>query len=113
MFPNAHVEACDTDADAVAIATENARLNGVFEKITFRVGTVEETTASADLVCANLTADMITVMLPSLISVTCGHLVLSGILDTQSEALRARMQECGLSEPCETMQDGEWIALVV
>ena len=113
MFPNARVEACDTDADAVAIATENARLNGVAEKITFRVGTVEETTGSADLVCANLTADVINVMLPSLISVTCGHLVLSGILDTQSEALRARMQECGLSEPCETMQDGEWIAIIV
>jgi ribosomal protein L11 methyltransferase len=113
MFPDAHVEAYDTDADAIAIASENARLNGVAEKITFRVGTIEETTASADLVCANLTADVIAAMLPSLISVTCGHLVLSGILDTQSEALRARMLECGVSDPCETMQDGEWLALVV
>lgn len=113
MFPNAHIEACDTDADAGAIASENARLNGVAENITFRVGTVEETTASADLVCANLTADVIAAMLPALAAVTCGHLVLSGILDTQSEALRARMQECGMTEPCETMQDGEWIALVV
>jgi ribosomal protein L11 methyltransferase len=113
MFPDAQVEAYDTDADAIAIASENARLNGVAERITFRVGTVEETTASADLVCANLTADVISAMLTSLISVTCGHLVLSGILDTQSEALRARMLECGVSEPCETIQDGEWIALVV
>ena len=113
MFPEAHVEAYDTDADAIAIASENARLNGVAERITFRVGTVEETTASADLVCANLTADVIAAMLRSLISVTCGHLVLSGILDTQSEALRARLLECGVSDPCETMQDGEWIALVV
>jgi len=113
MFPNAQVEAYDTDADAVAIASENARLNGVAEKITFRVGTVEETTASADLVCANLTADVIAAMLPALISVTCGQLVLSGILDTQLEALQARMLECGMSEPCEIMQDGEWIALVV
>jgi len=113
MFPEAHVEAYDTDGDAIAIASENARLNCVAERITFRVGTVEETTASADLVCANLTAEVIAAMLRSLISVTCGHLVLSGILDTQSEALRARMQECGVSDPCETMQDGEWIALVV
>jgi len=113
MFPDAHVEAYDTDADAIAIASENARLNGVAERITFRVGTVEETTASADLVCANLTADVIAAMLPSLISVTCGHLVLSGILDTQSEALRARMLECGVSDPSETIQDGEWLALVV
>jgi len=113
MFPDAHVEAYDTDTDAIAIASENARLNGVAERISFRVGTVEETTASADLVCANLTADVIAAMLPSLISVTCGHLVLSGILDAQSEALRARMLECGVSDPCETMQDGEWLALVV
>ena len=113
MFPDAHVEAYDTDADAIVIASENARLNGVAERITFRVGTLEETTASADLVCANLTADVIAAMLPSLVSVTCGHLVLSGILDTQSEALRARMLECGVSDPCETMQDGEWLALVV
>lgn len=113
MFPDAHVEAYDNDADAIAIASENARLNGVAERITFRVGTVEETTASADLVCANLTAEVISAMLTSLISVTCGHLVLSGILDTQSEALRARMLECGVSDPCEIMQDGEWIAMVV
>jgi ribosomal protein L11 methyltransferase len=113
MFPDAHVEACDTDADAIAIASENARLNGVAEKITFRVGTVEGTTASADLVCANLTADVIAAMLPSLVSVTCGQLILSGILETQSEALRARMLECGVSDPRETMQDGEWIAIIV
>lgn len=113
LFPDAHVEACDTDADAIAIAIENARLNGVAERITFRVGTVEETTASADFVCANLTADVIAAILPSLISVTCWHLVLSGILDTQAETLSARLLEGGVSEPCETMQDGEWIAMIL
>ena len=113
LFPSGHIEACDTDADAVAIAHENAWLNGVGDKITFRVGTIEETTASADLVCANLTADVIMGALPALLSVTCGHLVLSGILDSQVEAVHARLLECGVSEPCETMQDGEWVALVV
>lgn len=113
LFPDAQIEACDTDAEAVAIARENARLNGVAEKIRFRVGTVEETTASAEFVCANLTADVIIAILPRLVSVTCGHLALSGILDTQVEDLRARLLECGVSEPCETVQDGEWIAIVV
>ena len=113
LFPDAQVEACDTDAEAVAIARENARLNGVGEKIAFRVGTIEETTASADFVCANLTAEVIATLLPSLVSVTCWHLVLSGILDTQAEAVRVQLLECGISEPCETFQDGEWIALVV
>jgi ribosomal protein L11 methyltransferase len=113
LSPDAHVEACDTDAEAVAIARENARLNHVGEKITFRVGTIAEATASADVVCANLTADVIVAMLPSLLCVTCWHLILSGILDTQAEAVKARLRECGVSEPCEIIQDGEWIALVL
>jgi len=113
LFPEAEVEACDIDAEAIAIAIENARLNGVAERITFRVGTIAETTASADLVCANLTADVIASMLPSLVSVTCGHLILSGILDTQTEELRRQLLESGVSDPTETLQDGEWIALVV
>jgi ribosomal protein L11 methyltransferase len=113
LFPDAHIEACDTDATAIAIAGENARLNGVAEKINFRVGTVEETTASADLVCANLTADVIGRNLTSLMAVTCGRLILSGILDTQLEALKVRLLECGVSAPSEIIQDGEWIALIL
>ena len=113
LFPDARIEACDTDAEAIAIARENARLNGVAEKIAFRVGTVEEATASADIVCANLTADTIGPILPSLLSVTCGHLILSGILDTQAEAIKARLLECGGSAAFEIIQDGEWIALVI
>src|SRR5688500_14389430 len=35
MFPDARIEACDTDADAIAIAVENARLNVVAEEISF------------------------------------------------------------------------------
>jgi ribosomal protein L11 methyltransferase len=113
LFPDANIEACDTDAEAVAIARENARLNGVDDKINFRVGTVEDATASADLVCANLTADVITALLPSLLSVTCGHLVLSGILDSQAAAVNVRLLECGVSGPVETLRDGEWVALIV
>lgn len=113
MVPGARIEACDTDAEAVAIACENARLNHVGEKITFRVATVETSTASADLVCANLTADVIMPLLPSLLSVTCGRLILSGILETQEEAVNARLRECGVSVPSEIIQDGEWIAIVV
>jgi ribosomal protein L11 methyltransferase len=113
LFHDARVEACDTDPDAIAIARKNARLNGVEERITFRVGTVEEGTASADVVCANLTADVILDMLPTLIGATCGRLVLSGILDSQAEAINARLLECGVDTPHEIMQDGEWIAIIV
>jgi ribosomal protein L11 methyltransferase len=113
LFPDARIEAIDTDALAVEIAAENARLNAAEINIEFRVGSVDETTASADFVCANLTADVIVSILPQLIGATCGRLVLSGILDVQLEAVRARLQESGVSEPLETMSDGEWVALIV
>lgn len=112
LFPDARIEAIDTDALAVEIAAENARLNNV-ANIEFRVGPVDETTASADFVCANLTADVIVSILPQLIGATCGRLVLSGILDVQLEAVRARLQESGVSEPLEIMNDGEWVALIL
>src|SRR5678815_4376709 len=85
LFPEAHIEACDTDADAVAIAQENARDNGVVNNIEFRIGTIDDASPSADLVCANLTADVILTMLGALVNLTCGKLVLSGILETQVE----------------------------
>jgi ribosomal protein L11 methyltransferase len=112
LWPDARIEACDTDAEAIAIARENARLNGVAEKITFRVGTVEEATASSDMVCANLTADVILKLLPSLLDATCGRLVLSGILDAQAEAVNARLRECGVTEPSKILRDGEWVAII-
>ena len=105
MFPDARVDACDTDADAIEIARENAKANGV--DIEFRVGSVEETTPSADLVCANLTADVILQILPALIGVTCGKLILCGILETQIEQIANVLGEV------EITQDGEWVAIVI
>jgi ribosomal protein L11 methyltransferase len=113
LFPNARIQALDTDAQAIEIARENARLNGVADSIEFRVGSTDEPTASADLVCANLTAGVISSIVPQLIGTTCGRLILSGILDVQLEAVRARLGECGVADPLEIMSDGEWIALIV
>lgn len=112
MFPDASVRACDTDSEAVEIARENARLNGLGNRIDFRAGSLDEQTPSADLVCANLTAPVIVDLLPALIGVTCGRLVLSGILDSQVELVEARVLELG-SAILESQQDGEWVSLVV
>jgi ribosomal protein L11 methyltransferase len=112
LNPAARVEACDTDADAVSIARENARLNGVGARIAFRVGTINDETASADLVCANLTADVILPLLPALTSATCGRLVLSGILDTQADAVRSALRALGIRD-CETRAAGEWVAIII
>ena len=112
LRPHDPVEACDTDETAIAIARENAELNGVSQQINFRVGSVDDTAASADLVCANLTADVITQILPALVGLTCGKLILSGILETQIEMVRAGLHACGIDD-FEIAQDGEWIALIV
>ena len=110
---DARVEACDTDAEALAIAEENARLNDVAGQIAFRVGTIAEPTASADVVCANLTADVIVPLLPALLGATCGRLILSGVLDTQVDLVSAALQQKGINSALEVIQDGEWVAIVI
>ena len=114
LFPSAHIEACDTDADAVEIARENARLNDVAELIEFRTGSVgDSSTSSADLVCANLTADAIITLLPALVAATCGRLILSGILESQLDDVVGRLRELSAAGNYVIMQDGEWVAIVV
>jgi ribosomal protein L11 methyltransferase len=111
MYPNAEVSACDNDAEAVDIARENAALNQTAE-ITFSVGTIDNTTASADFLVANLTADVILSLLPALVGVACGRMVLSGILTEQEEAIRIALHQHGVDEITEVMYDGEWLAIV-
>ena len=112
LSPQARIEACDTDEMAVAIARENAEANGVLNQIEFRVGSIDEATASADMVCANLTADVIERMMPALVSLACGKLILSGILETQIEMVQSALLACGITD-FETAQDGEWVALII
>ena len=113
ISPVARVEAFDIDDEAVAIAAENARLNNVAGQITFRTGTIDESTQSADLVCANLTADVIVDLLPALLAVTCRRLVLSGILQSQVNTVLGRIRESGGPEPIEVTNDGEWSAIIL
>jgi len=112
LFPEAPIEACDTDETAIVIARENAELNSVSEQINFWTGSIDDSTASADLVCANLTADVITSMMPALVGVTCGKLILSGILETQIEMVQAALHQSGIDE-FEITQDGEWVSLII
>ena len=110
LFPQAHIEACDTDETAIEIAGENAKLNAV--QINFWAGSIDDSTASADLVVANLTADVITSIMPALVGVTCGKLILSGILETQIDMVQTALHDCGIDQ-FDVEQRGEWIALIV
>jgi ribosomal protein L11 methyltransferase len=112
LFPEARIEACDMDETAIAIARENAELNLVAGQINFWTGSIDDSTASADFVCANLTADVITSMMPALVGVSCGKLILSGILETQVEMVQTALHQSGIDD-FEIAQDGEWVSLII
>jgi ribosomal protein L11 methylase PrmA len=50
-------------------------------------------------------------ILPTLVNVTCGRLILSGILETQTKSLLAGLGNCGISD-VEITQDGEWVSMI-
>jgi ribosomal protein L11 methyltransferase len=110
--PAAHVEGYDTDPEAIRIALENAAANGVADRIDFHIGSIDEGTSSADFICANLTADVVVSLLPTLVGLCCGRLVLSGILETQIQAVIDRLAQLAITE-VEITQDGEWVAITV
>ena len=102
----------DTDADAVQIAIENAKLNGVGSKIEFHVGAIDESISAFDFVCANLTLDVILPTLQLLLSKAKRYLVLSGILKTQEAEIASRLNDLPVGDlRIETA--GEWISVAI
>lgn len=104
--------ACDTDADSIKIARENAELNGVASKIDFQIGPISDATPIFDFVCANLTIDVILPMLPLLLKKAARTLALSGILVEQEEMIVAALVEAGVTNFC-IERLGEWIAVTI
>jgi ribosomal protein L11 methyltransferase len=103
--------ACDTDEDAIGIARENAKLNGV-DDIEFIVGSITDETLEFDLVCANLTIDVILPLLPLLITKARRALVLSGILVEQEGMIVSELTAMGMSNSS-IERSGEWIAVTI
>lgn len=108
----AKILACDTDADAVAIARENAAMNGVRSQIKFFTGPISQETDRFEFVCANLTADVIIPILPLLIEKTGETLVMSGILAEQEESVLNALPH-SLAGRCRVAHSAEWISMTV
>lgn len=104
--------ACDTDADSIKIAKENATANGANDCIEFIQGTINDHTPAFDFVCANLTIDVIVPMLPVLLAKTRKLLVLSGILAEQKEIIFGELQKFEISNFKFEIK-GAWIAVVI
>jgi ribosomal protein L11 methyltransferase len=112
LFPRAMVAAYDNDPEAIEIARENAVLNET-RNIEFHSESIDETTASASLVCANLTAPVILQLLPPLVGASCGRLVISGVLDSQVELIEDALRALGINDLVEIAHEGEWVAMIV
>jgi ribosomal protein L11 methyltransferase len=103
----APVCAFDNDPDAVAIARENAALNGV--AIAFETCDLAANTARADVVVANILAP---VLVEAAVLITAavrpgGVLVISGILDAQYAGVLAAFVRRGFAEHANVLID-EW-----
>ena len=105
----------DIDPLAIDNARENRALNGV-PAAAFEIaeGSVAEVAGrSFDLVLANILARPLMEMAPELVSALAGGgaLVLSGILESQADAVEGAYRAQGLPAARRTI-DGEWCALL-
>lgn len=105
-----HVVAVDNDPVAVASAEENAAVNGV--AVENRLGSASDLAGEADLVVANILAEVIIAIAPDLYRITRpgGRLLATGIItrkaDDVAEALSARGYQV-----VSRAHEGDWVLL--
>jgi ribosomal protein L11 methyltransferase len=115
LRPGSRVVGFDVDPEAVAVAMENAAINGVADEIEIEVNKLSSYHGQGfDLVLANLTADALIPLSPEFPQVLKpqGALVVSGILREQTDDVRAALESQNLSV-IEMKPDGEWVTLVL
>ncbi|HEY8423317.1 MAG TPA: 50S ribosomal protein L11 methyltransferase [Clostridia bacterium] len=90
----------DNDASAVKVAQENVEFNNMTPKAEIIWGTIENTDAIADVIFANITADILISIKNSLYQrlKKDGILVLSGIIDLKLDDLKKAFSEFDLME---------------
>jgi ribosomal protein L11 methyltransferase len=108
------VLAVDADPGAVRTARENVCLNGLEGIITLREGNLlEGVEAGADIIAANIVADVIIALLPAACSLLeeGGRLITSGIISGRHDEVAAAMAKNGL-HIVNTLREGEWVAFL-
>lgn len=109
----AQVEAIDLDPVAVKVAQENIDLNQISERVTVRRGDLGSVLkGQADLVVANIIADVILILLPDLkrILKAGGEFLASGIIGHRSADVEEGMRAAGL-EVVEKKENSGWVLL--
>lgn len=113
MLGAKQVLATDVDAAAVANAKANLALNDSAGIQVIANNLLQGVTLQADLVAANILADVLTPLIPQVPTVLKPHgrLLLSGIYYDKAAAIQTVLKQSGL-RVLEQAQLGDWIALV-
>ena len=103
----------DIDADALRVAADNARLNGLGERLTLVRGGPEALRKTWPLVIANVLAAPLIAMAPLLVRRVghAGELVLSGVAQAVEPDVSQAYQRWGMRRVSVTSRSG-WVALV-
>ncbi|KJR49393.1 Ribosomal protein L11 methyltransferase [Desulfosporosinus sp. I2] len=107
----AKVEAVDLDSVAIKVAQENVDLNGVNDRVRVARGDLGTVlTGQADVVIANIIADVILMLLPDLKRLLRpdGEFLASGIIDNRADELEEGLKDAGF-EIIERVLDSGWI----
>lgn len=109
----AQVEAVDLDSVAVRVAQENVDLNRVNDRVRVSRGDLATVlTGQADVVIANIIADIILMLLPDLKRILRpdGEFLASGIIEHRAGDVEAGLKEAGF-KIVERISDKGWILL--
>ena len=106
-----------TDIDPIAVesALHNAKLNGVDEKtVVAHSNLLDNADIKADIMMANITGEVLKMLAPSIPKnlKKDGVLILSGIIESRLEMVKAAYEEVGMQVVFERRK-GEWFALVL
>jgi ribosomal protein L11 methyltransferase len=108
--------ALDNDPIAVTATAENARQNGVSDKVVAQVGSLENFISSArrfDIIAVNILARIIIEMCGEKLGQTVrpgGLAIFSGIIEDQADDVETALQQTGL-EPYARRKQGDWVAI--
>lgn len=108
------VMAVEIDKDAVSVAEENVKLNGVLNNVSVVQGDLTKgIDFKADIIVANLMADLVMVLAESAANhmEDGGIFISSGILTEKKETVSEAIRNAGF-EILEIEDDGEWCAIV-
>ena len=112
-----HVAAIEIDYDAIANAEENVRRNAVADRVTVIEGDAAvllPLVAPVRVITANIISSVLLALLPAIESALQpgGRAILSGILSSERDEMRAALERGGWDITAEDEEDGWWSAVI-